>query len=210
MNVIHLSRTFLLLAHDLSLFIINSTYVYIPFSLHFIYNKSFMGYYLVKVIWMHINLNGRTGLLTREGTSSGFPSGADFSRVNRVCLCLFSCFSAYNEQRLSLCPLLRSLPVWPQQWKCHKQPSVVWGPLRMKPSFLREEQCPHPGMRFSPAWGPVPRTPRGDWLVAGVEARGVAHGTCLRTLAVKGSGKHPGHHLGCSTGKRFKMGKRDL
>lgn len=48
-----------------------------------------MVYYLVKVIWMHSNLNGRTGLLTREGTSSWFPSGADFSRVNRVCLCLF-------------------------------------------------------------------------------------------------------------------------
>lgn len=53
----------------LSIFIINNTYVYIPFSLHLIYNKSFMMYYLVKVIWMHINLNGIMEILTREGSS---------------------------------------------------------------------------------------------------------------------------------------------
>jgi len=48
---IHLNKTFYLIYYVITyLFIINNTYVYIPFSLHLIYNRSFTVCYLVKVI----------------------------------------------------------------------------------------------------------------------------------------------------------------
>lgn len=47
---IHLNKTFKIYYVITYLFIINNTYVYIPFSLHLIYNRSFTVCYLVKVI----------------------------------------------------------------------------------------------------------------------------------------------------------------
>lgn len=74
---IHLNKTFCIYNVITYLFIINNTYVYIPFSLHLIYNQSFMVCYLVKVITnAYLNHNGITGLLTTgggEGVLFHFP-----------------------------------------------------------------------------------------------------------------------------------------
>lgn len=60
--LIHLDKTFCIYYVITYLFIINNTYVYIPFSLHLIYNQSFMVCYLVKVITnAYQNHNGIMG-----------------------------------------------------------------------------------------------------------------------------------------------------